>query len=133
MKSIEISTELQEPQELHRYPDFLLTALIRSGPGRIESVRDVGAGTTDFVLTSRATGQTTTLLTAKHGHFRAIIARLGFRLGDSPYTTHSIFSIEAECAEHIRKHRFCFHLCNEPAMDFWVRLYLYGIDGVWPL
>lgn len=132
MKSIEIHSQQEEPEELHRYPDFLLTALLNAGPGKIESVRSGETPTTDLVLTPRVTGLPTTVLTATHGHFRAILARLGFRLGDSPYSTHSIFSVKAEYSGQLRNHIFAFYLCNEPTMDFWVRIYLYGIEGMWP-
>ena len=117
------------------YPDFLIGCLLKEGIGRIEadlsSQRD---GVVDFVLTSAASPSPQVVAQIGTGYFRSVLARFGARLGDDMlYGGHRLFSCEFEREGQVRTHRFSAFICNYQGTAFWLRLYLYCIDGIWPL
>jgi hypothetical protein len=132
MKTIDIHLVGDEPTDVQRYPDFLVTALLRSGVGFIESVENKERASWNFVLTSRNSAGITMLSMPPRELFRPILARIGIAIGDSPYCGHTLFAVEPQMGSEIHTHRFSLFICNEPTMGFWMKLYLYCIDDVWP-
>jgi hypothetical protein len=121
--------------DLLLYPDFLIGCLLRSGIGRIEADLSLAHdGVVDFVLTSAASPTPRVVAQIGTGYFRSVLARFGFRLGeDMLYGGHRLFSCEFECEGRMRTHRFVVFICNYQGTAFWLRLYMYCIDGVWPM
>jgi len=66
--------------------------------------------------------------------FRAALARVAMFAGIDRYCGQAIFGVEPAANWAIAAiHRFSLFICNEPQMGFWIRLYLYRIDGSQPL
>jgi len=138
MKTIELQHVEIEPsgEEFRLYPDFLVNRLMKLGIGGIEAARTSGDNErVDFIFTSHQTGKREVVTSIAGGFFRSLLARLGPRFGaeDMLYMGHALFACEAECEEQKRLHRFSLFVCNEPTMGIWFKLYLYAIDGVWPM
>lgn len=120
--------------DLVLYPDFLISCLLRMGIGRIEADLSLQRdGVVDFVLTPQG-DVPRVVARIGTGYFRSVLARFGARLGDDMlYGGHRLFSCDFERREGVRAHRFAAFVCNYQSTAFWLRLYLYGIDGVWPM
>jgi hypothetical protein len=116
------------------YPDFLINCLLREGVGRIEADLSLQHdGKVDFVLISAASPSPRVVAQISTGYFRSVLARFGAKLGDNMlYGGHKLFSCDFECRGKIRPHRFSAFICNYQGTAFWLRLYMYCIDGVWP-
>ncbi len=122
--------------DLSLYPDFLITCLLRTGIGRIEADLSLQRdGMVDFVLTAASPPSQQVVAQIGKGFFRSILARFGARLGEdfNLYGGHRLFSCEFEREGQIRTHRFSVFICNAQGTAFWLRLYLYCIDGIWPV
>ena len=136
MKSLTFQSISHPPSEdnLSLYPDFLVTCLLKNGIGNIEADKALQHdGTVDFILTSRTTGTARIISSIGTGFFRPVLARFGNRCRDDMlYCGHHLFACQFEREGKIRDHRFSIFLCNEPTMACWLRLYLYGIDGLFP-
>ncbi len=138
MKTISIQPADREPdgQDLPRYLDFLICRLMKLGIGCIEADRTLSRdGKVDFVFTSHRTGASELIGSIPEVLFRPLLARFGPRCGTDGmlYAGHTLFACEHECEGCKRFHRFSLFICNEPTMGVWLRLYLYCIDGVWPM
>ena len=138
MKTIELQKIETPPtaEEFRLYPDYLINLLMKLGIGGIEAVRATnGKESVDFIFTSHQTGQSEVVGSIGSGFFRPLLARLGPHFGaeDMLYMGHTLFACEAECEGQKRIHCFSLFVCNGPAMGIWMRLYLYCIDGVWPM
>jgi hypothetical protein len=138
MKTIELQRMEAEPtgEDFRLYPDYLVNLLLKLGIGGIEASRaDGGKESVNFIFTSHKSGQTKAVGSIGSGFFRPLLARLGPRFGadDMLYMGHTLFACEAECEGRKRLHRFSLFVCNEPTMGIWMKLYLYGIDEVWPM
>jgi hypothetical protein len=138
MKTIDLRSVDEEPniESVHLYPDFLIGRLLKKGIGRIEAERSLQHdGKVDFIFTSRQSGSSELVVSIHQGAFRPLLARFGPRCGadDMLYTGHTLFACEYECERVKRLHRFSLYICNEPTMAIWMKLYLYCIDGVWPM
>jgi hypothetical protein len=121
--------------DLVLYPDFLIACLLREGIGRIEADLSLQRdGVVDFLLTSSGSTPPRVVAQIGAGCFRSVLARFGARLdGDMLYGGHRLFSCEFEREGQVRAHRFSAFICNFQGTAFWLRLYLYCIDGVWPM
>jgi hypothetical protein len=116
------------------YPDFLLHLLLREGVGRIEDQPGESYHTpVRWRFTSRLTGATKVLTSLSTRLFRPVLARFAVKVGLSPYGGHDLFTVTVAGEGGPRPERFALFLCNEPTMGIWVKLYLYCIDGVWPM
>lgn len=138
MKTIELQQIEVQPvsEELRLYPDFLATRLIQLGIGVIEATRpNDDREQVDFLFTSHKTGKSEIVASIGRGFFRPLLARLGPRFGsqDMLYTGHALFACEADHNGRKHMHRFSLFVCNEPTMGIWMKLYLYCIDGIWPM
>lgn len=127
----------EEPaaEQLHLYPDYLISCLLRDGPGEIKAERYAkDSETVEIVRISRSSGKSETVGHLSPAFFRSFLAHFGFRCRDDMvYGGHSLFSCDFEKDGIARTHRFSIYLCNEPTMGVWLKLYLYHIDGVWPM
>ncbi len=138
MKEIEIQPIEKEPtaEDFRLYPDYLIGCLLREGVGLIEADRERHRDDkVDFVLTLRKTGETKIVGSLTSGFFRSVLARFGPRCGaeDMLYAGHTLFACKYGREGSDRLHRFSLFVCNEPTMGVWLRLYLYSIDGIWPM
>ncbi len=117
------------------YPDYLVGVLLRAGVGRIKAERcRMVDDKVEFVLTPWKHGcPPTVVCRLSLGDFRTVLARFGVICkAQNLYASLSSFSCEHDCHGQIRSHRFSLFICNEPTMDIWLRLYLYGIAGGFP-
>jgi len=120
-------------EQLSDYPYFILHKLAERGVGSVEAEPVAGAGEVAWRYTSRVSGEQVELVRQPRGMFRPVLARFANLAGINPYAGHEFFA--AEAAPHwpaTGVHRFSLFVCNKPTMGIWLRLYLYGIDGVWP-
>lgn len=136
MRALALQSVTEPPSEndLSLYPDFLIGCLLRDGVGRIEADLSLQRdGVVEFVLTQQHTGQSRVVAALGTGYFRSVLARFGYRCHeDMLYWGHQLFCCEFERDGQTRTHRFSIFMCNEPTAGCWLRLYLYGIDGVFP-
>lgn len=116
------------------YPDYLVSLLLKQGVGRIEAERSqMKDGKVEFVHTDWKEGRRQIVGRLELGDFRAVLARFGVICKVSNlYVSHSFFGCDYQREGQIRSHSFSLFICNEPTMDIWLRLYLYGIAGVSP-
>jgi hypothetical protein len=138
VKEIEIQLIEKEPsaEEFRLYPDYLIDCLLREGVGMIEADREHHHDDkVDFVFTLRKTGESKIIGSLTSGFFRSVLARFGPRCGaeEMLYAGHTLFACKYEREGSVRLHRFSLFVCNEPTMGVWLRLYLYAIDGIWPM
>lgn len=138
MKTIKLRRVEREPtdEDISDYPDFLICCLLRKGIGRIEADRAAAHnGKVDFIFTDRKTGRSELVGSVGQGVFRPILARFSVWCGavEIVYSGHTLFACEWENEGKKRMHRFSLFLCNEPTIGIWMKLYLYCIDGVWPM
>jgi hypothetical protein len=125
----------EEPGGVMQYLDYLIHALLSLGPGRIEAeLPRKKDGRVEFTLTSPDGSRTQPIGSLPPGLFRTFLAGVS-TLMELPdiYMGHNLFVCDHECDGRVRRHRFGMFLCNEPAMAVWFKLYLYCIDGVWPM
>jgi hypothetical protein len=137
MQTLTLQPVPERPGEndLLLYPDFLIGCLLREGIGRIEADLSLQRdGLVDFILTPRASSTPRVVAQIGTGYFRSVLARFGARLGDDMlYGGHRLFCCDYEREGRVRPHRFSVFICSYQGTAFWLRLYLYGIDGIWPL
>jgi hypothetical protein len=120
--------------EVRTLPDYLIHRVVQLGVGRIDSEPDVRQSQVVWQYTSRRTGERVELARSPDRLFRIVLARWATLLGTDPYCAQKLFAISPHPAwPSAEIHRFSFYLCNEPTMAIWFKLYLYCIDGVWPM
>jgi hypothetical protein len=134
MRTLTIKTTREQPEDLILYPDFAITSMLETGPCLLEADYTVQKdGVVPFTLTDRKTGSRSVAARVPTTHFRPALARFAVFCGlENLYGGQVLFSCDFEREGAMRPHRFSLFLCNEPTMAFWLRLYLYGIDGVFP-
>ena len=115
------------------YPDFLLKHMLECGPSFLET--DLSwelEGQVEVRLRPRKQ-PTTVLALIPARQFRPILARFAIVTGmDDPYGSVHTFACDHFCEGQLRPHYFRAFLCNEGAMGMWLRVYLYGIAGIYP-
>jgi hypothetical protein len=134
MNTLTIKPVPEQPTELVIFPDFIVSAMLRVGPSFVEADATLQQdGSVEFWLKERRAAQPSVIGRVPVNQFRLILARfatfggLGNLFGD-----HVLFACDFERDGKIRPHRFSLFLCNEPTVAYWLRLYLYCIDGVFP-
>ena len=138
MKTIQLLPIENEPtdQEFRFYPHFIIGRLIKLGIGKVEADKSLcHDGKVDFIFTSHHTGKSELVGSLPEGFYRPALARFGPSCGaeDILYFGHTLFACEHEYEGKLRPHRFSMFVSNIQVSSFWLRLYLYQIDGVWPL
>ncbi len=126
-----------QPEEILRFPDYLFGAMARHGIGSVEASFSViepepHSPTIPWQYFSRTTHTFETIAEIPRIHFRPILARLAVVSGTSPYAGQAALAIQWPISGSPVTHRFSIFLCNEPTMAFWIRIYLYCIDGIYP-
>jgi len=116
------------------YPDYILLHMLRVGPSSVEADMSLPHDETiEFRLRERNTGVSNIIGRVPVHLYRIILARFSVFSGlENPYHGSVLFSCEFEREGRLRHHRFSLFLCNEPTMSYWLRLYLYSIEGVFP-
>jgi len=137
VKSIQFSPIEKEPtdQEFRFYPHFIVGKLLKLGIGKVEADKSLcHEGRVDFVFTSHLTGKTEFIGSLAEGFYRPALARFGPSCGadDILYHGHTLFACDHEYDGKLCTHRFSMFVSNIRVSGFWLRLYLYQIDGVWP-
>ena len=116
------------------FPDHLIHSLAVAGVGLVEAARPAHGDAVPWWYTRRRGGESRELARLPIGWFRPTLARFATILGLSPYCGYAVFAAgPAPLWPEQQVHRFSLFLCNEPTMGVWARLYLYCIDGVWPM
>ncbi len=126
---------VQYPDGVLQYPDYLIYRLYTTGPGRIEADRRYRKqGRVEFILTSLDDSVIENVGSLPSGLFRSFLARMS-TIMELPgnYTGHALFVCNLKLDDHVRDYRFSAFFCNEPSMAIWFKLYLYCIDGIWPM
>jgi hypothetical protein len=113
-------------------PESLLHLLIEQGVGCLEASAARDAAIV-WSFTSRLSRERKEVATTPAQLFRPLLARFAVLMGLSPYGGHILFGLRIEGEDAPRPERFSLYLCNEPTMGIWIKLYLYCIDGVWPM
>ena len=136
MEALVVKRIVEEPlDQLADYPDFLIGLLIKEGMGKIENhVDPIDKDHICWRFTSRRTGEQKILLPYGIGsyQFRPLLARFGFKVEASPYAGHAHFSVQYEGESEPRPEFFSYYWSNEPETEYWIKLYLHHISGVWP-
>lgn len=138
MKTIQLLPIEKDPsdQEFRFYPYFIIGRLLKLGVGKVEADKALcHGGKVDFVFTSHLTGKTELIGSLSEGFYRPALARFGPSCGaeDILYSGNTLFACEHKHAGCMRAHRFSMYVSNARVSGFWLRLYLYQIDGVWSL
>jgi hypothetical protein len=116
------------------FPDHILHRLAAAGIGRVDAELPVGGDHVLWEYVPRLRGARRELARQPIREFRPVLARFATVTGISPYGGYAAFAVEPFPEWPADgTHRFSLYLCNEPAMGLWARLYLYCIDGVWPM
>jgi hypothetical protein len=115
------------------FPDYVIHRMAAAGIGRVEA--DRAPTGQDFVwrYVSRAAGEEEWM---RHSPAtcRNLLARWARFANADPYCSQVLFAVDAQPEwPAAATHRFSLFLCNEPTMGVWFKLYLYCIDGVWPM
>jgi hypothetical protein len=134
MQSLKIQTVNVGPENFILYPDFILTSMLRTGICAVEADHSLQkGGAVEFILKERQ-NSASVIGHVSISHFRNVLARFAVmnNLGN-PYGGHILFAIDFERNGKLHPHRFSLFLCNEPTQAFWLKLYLYCIDGIFPL
>lgn len=138
MNELSIEDFAQIPDDILYFPDFIFGAMARRGIGSVEAslpkeIQKPPRLPVVWQYFSRTTDTFETVAEVRRDHFRAMLARCAKFTGISPYCGQCLFSIKWPIADVPVVHRFSIFLCNETTMAFWIRIYLYGIDGVFPV
>ena len=116
------------------FPDYVIHRLAMAGIGRVEA--EPGGEGRDAIwrYVSRRTGVDGEFARLPDKMFRPLLARWATFSAADLYCGHTLFAVNAQPEwPSSGVHRFSLYLCNEPTMAFWFKLYLYCIDGVWPM
>jgi len=134
MSVIEIEKVETQPENVIGFPQYLLRRLLEHGPALLEATMPTAdAEYSEWHITPRRKTGPPPLVIRFHKHgLRPALARFGFLCGISPYSGHTLFRIKFADEAERRPEAFAIYLCNEPTMGFWIKVYLYGIDGAYP-
>lgn len=134
MNTLPINPLVDQPDDIVLFPDFVITAMLRVGPSFVEADASVQQdGFVEFWLKQRTTSERSVIGRVPMTLFRPILARFAKFSGvENLYCGHVLFACAHERDGQTRPHRFSLFLCNEPTQAYWLRLYLYCVDGVFP-
>jgi hypothetical protein len=134
MNALAITSLIDQPGDIVLFPDFVISRMLRVGPSLVEADASVQQESlVEFWLKPRTTGQRSVIGRVPIGLFRPILARFAKFSGvENLYCGHVLFACAYERDGQPRPHRFSLFLCNEPTQAYWMRLYLYCVDGVFP-
>jgi hypothetical protein len=105
-----------------------------AGIGRVEAEPGRDAADVVWRYVSRRTGERQEFARSPVRMFRPLLARWATFSGADPHCGYMQFAVDALPGwPSSGRHRFSLYLCNEPTMAFWFKLYLYCIDGEWPM
>jgi hypothetical protein len=125
-----------QPDDVLHFPDFILGAMARRGIGCVEASFTLDTPQPPALLPwhyfSRTTRSVETIAEIRQDYFRTILARFANFSSTSPYSGHALVAVRWPGGSSPVSHRFSIFLCNEPTMAFWIRIYLYCIDGIYP-
>ena len=119
-------------QPLPIVADYLLCRMIEEGPGCVEDHYQPERKVTDWRFFSRRRKEETVLFSTEGSFFRPFLAHFAGKCGISPYGGHTRFRVRFDGEEGPCPERFELFLCNQMETGCWMKVYLYGIDGVWP-
>jgi hypothetical protein len=134
MNTLPINPLGDQPDDIVLFPDFVISAMLRVGPSFVEADASVQQdGFVEFWLKQRTTSERSVIGRVPFTLFRPILARFAKFSGvENLYCGHVLFACDHERDAQTRPHRFSLFLCNEPTQAYWLRLYLYCVDGVFP-
>jgi len=136
MKEIAIEDVSSQPEEIARFPDYIFSAMARRGIGVVEAnltgVADEPHALVPWQHIGRTHQSVETIANVRLDHFRSYLARFASVCGINPYAGHGDIGILWPVRGASVTHYFSVFLCNEPTMAFWIRIYFYGIDGIYP-
>ena len=131
--------EMPPENNVWGFPQYLLCRLLEQGPALLEAeitdakVATAGRENIEWRFSPRVqVDRSPPIIRSDWRRFRPTLASFGNLCGISPYGGHTLFQIRFTDQEKPEPERFAIYLCNEPTMGFWIRLYLYGIDGAFP-
>jgi hypothetical protein len=134
MNTLTIQSCFQQPDDLVLFPDFIISTMLRIGPSLVEAdAFSKEDGIIPFWLKEHGTTERKIIGRLTPDVFRPLLARFAKFSGvENLYCGHVLFACESEREGRVRLHRFSLFLCNEPTQSYWLRLYLYGIDSLFP-
>jgi hypothetical protein len=134
MNTLPIKPIVEQPEDIALFPDFVISAMLRVGPSFVEADASVQQdGLVEFWLKQRTAGEPSVIGRVPITLFRPILARFAKFSGvENLYCGHVLFACDFERDGQMRPHRFSVFLCNDPTQAYWMRLYLYCVDGIFP-
>lgn len=134
MNTVTIRPLFQQPDDLVLFPDFIISTMVRIGPSLVEADADSKQdGIIPFWLKEHGASESRIIGRVAPNLFRPLLARFAKFSGvENLYCGHVLFACHYERDGRALAHRFSLFLCNEPTQAYWLRLYLYCIDGVFP-
>lgn len=134
MKLIIIDKVKTQPENVSAFAQFLLCRLLEQGPALLEADGMIlDTESIEWRLTPRRQlSEPPPVVRSDRNIFRSTLAGFGLLCGISPLSGHGFFHLRFTDEEEARPERFAIYLCNEPTMGFWIRIYLYAIDGAYP-
>jgi len=123
--------EQPDEQSLRYFPDFLVTILIREGYGHIDATApSIEGECVPFIFKTRRGDVEKQIAEVGRGFFRVVLAQLAARCKvENIYAGHAFFEFEQNVNGEVKTYRFSLFICNESAMGYWLKLYLYGISS----
>lgn len=114
------------PKAVALFPDFILRAMARRGPGVVESVHvdSVRAPPTRWVFYPATSGAVETIAETRRLYFPAILARFGSFCGISPYGGEADLSV---AVPSVGTHHYSIVLCNSQQYGYTVRIHLHPL------
>ena len=134
MRTLTITATLEPPEDLLLYPDFVITRMRVAEPCALEADHTLQQdGNIPLILSARGSSAGVVIGRVPLSSFRTVLARFAVFGGlENIYGDHALFACDYERDGVVVPHRFSMFLSNEPTVGLWLRLYVYGIDGVFP-
>jgi len=114
------------PNSIALFPDFILSAMARRGPGVVEPIHLdlVRAPATRWVFQPAKSGEVETIAETPRPHFRALLARFGLFCGIGPYGGEAELSVAIPGSG---LHHYSIVHCNTQQSGFTVRIRLHSV------